>query len=157
MVVKKTITLVAQLTTLHKKCKAQSSMELLILMGFLTFVIVGILGIGYFYSNTINDRIKSSQVNNFAIKIISTSEAVFYSGEPSKSTISAHLPENVQDIEIINNTIVITYSLASGQNKAAFPSDVPIQEDLSSQLTTTSGIKNIVVVANQTHAIISQN
>lgn len=132
-------------------------MELLILMGFLTIVIIGILGIGCFYSNTINDRIRSNQINNFAAKIISTSETVFYAGEPSKSTISAHLPENVQSIEITDNVIIIIYNLASGQNKAAFPSNVPIAEDLSSQITTTSGLKNIVVIANQTHAIISQN
>ena len=132
-------------------------MELLILMGFLTFVIIGILGIGYVYSNTINDRIKSNQINGFATKIASTSETVFYSGEPSKATISAHLPKNVQDIEIIDDTIVITYRLATGQNKIAFPSDVPIIENPSARLTATSGIKNIVIVANQTHAIISQN
>jgi len=126
-------------------------------MGFLTFVIIGILGVGYFYSNTINDRIKSNQISNFANKIIVTSEAVFYAGEPSKATISAHLPENVKDIEIIENTIIITYNLATGQNKGAFPSNVPIIEDSTSELSATSGLKNIVVIANQTHAIISQN
>jgi len=159
MALKKTITLVAQVTpaTHFKSRKAQASMELLILMGFLTFVIVGILGVGYFYSNTINDRIKSNQINNFATKLTATSETVFYSGAPSKSTVSVHLPENVQNIEIIDNTIVITYNLASGSNKAAYPSEVPIIEDTSAQITTTSGIKNIVITANQTHAIIAQN
>lgn len=140
-----------------KNKKAQAAMELLILMGFLTFVIIGILGVGYFYSNTINDRIRSNQINNFAVKIVTTSESVFYSGEPSRSTISAQLPANVQNIEIIDNAIVITYGLATGQNKVAFPSNVQIIEDPSSQLTTSSGIKNIIVVANKTHAIISQN
>ncbi len=132
-------------------------MEFLILMGFLTFVIIGILGVGYFYSNTISDRIKANQVNNFAIKIISTSETVFYAGEPSRSTVSAHLPENVQDIEIIDNAIIITYNLATGENKAAFPSNVPIIENPSALMTSNSGIKKITVVANQTHAIISQS
>ncbi len=137
--------------------KAQAAMELLILMGFLTFVIIGILGVGYFYSNTINDRIKSNQINSFATKITTTSESVFYAGEPSRSTISAHLPAGIQEIEIIDNSIVITYSLATGQNKVAFPSNVQIIEDPSAPLTTSSGIKNIIVIANQTHAIIYQN
>ncbi|NPE26913.1 hypothetical protein HNV12_02835 [Methanococcoides sp. SA1] len=142
---------------LIKNQRAQSSMEFLILMGFLTFVIIGILGVGYFYSNTITDRIKANQINNFATKIISTSETVFYAGEPSKSTISAHLPENVQDIEIIDNAIIVTYTLATGQNKAAYPSNVPITENPSTPITPNSGIKKIIVVANQTHAIISQS
>jgi len=157
MALKFTLTLVHQVVPNTFKKRAQSSMELLILMGFLTFVIIGIMGVGYFYSNTINDRIKSNEINNFAIKITSTAETVFYSGEPSKSTILAHLPENVKDIEIINNTLIITYNLATGENQGAFQSNVPIIENSLSQLTTSSGIKNIVIIANQTHAIISQN
>lgn len=140
-----------------KSKTAQASMELLILMGFLTFVIIGILGVGYFYSNTINDRIKANQVSNFAKKITATSESVFYAGEPSKSLVSVHLPENVKEIEIEDDTIIITYNLATGENKIAFQSKVPIIEDPSARITTSSGIKNIEVVANQTHAIISQN
>ena len=136
--------------------KAQSGMELLILMSFLTVVIIGILTIGYFYSNTINDRMKSSQVSNFANKIISTSEAVFYAGEPSKATISVHLPEGVNDIEIIDNAIVITYYLATGQNKVAFSGNVPIAENSTAKLSSNQGIKNLVVIANSTHAVITQ-
>ncbi len=139
-----------------KNKSAQSSMELLILMGFLTSVVIGILGVGYFYSNTINDRIKSTEVNNFATKIISTSESVFYSGAPSKSTISASLPENVQNVTIKNNMITIAYRLTSGQNVVSYSSNVPITENISAKITPISGIKNIVIVANQTNAIISQ-
>ncbi|MCK5342397.1 MAG: hypothetical protein KAR20_03285 [Candidatus Heimdallarchaeota archaeon] len=132
-------------------------MEFLILMGFLTFVIIGILGVGYYYSGTTNDRIKSSQVGSFVNKIISTSETVFYAGEPSKATISARLPEGIQDIEIINNTVVITYYLATGQNKISFSSNVPIAEDSTAEISSDSGIKNLIIVANSTHAVISQN
>lgn len=137
--------------------RGQSSMEFLILMSFLTFVIIGILTIGYLYSNTINDRMKSNQINNFANKIISTSEAVFYAGEPSRATISVHIPEGVNDIEIIDNAIVITYQLATGQNKVAFSGNVPIAEDPTAKLSSDQGIKNIVVIANLTHAAIAQN
>jgi len=72
---------------LFKRKKAQSSMEFLILMGFLTFVIIGILGIGYMYSNTINDRIKAGQIESFANKVTTSSETVFYAGEPSRAII----------------------------------------------------------------------
>lgn len=137
--------------------RAQSSMEFLILMGFLTFVIIGILSIGYFYSNTINDRIRSSQVNNFANKITSTAEIVFYAGEPSKLTIFTHLPEGVEDIQIVDNNIVITYNSATGKNVISFSSDVPISENISAEISSSSGIKNINIVANESHAIISQN
>lgn len=137
--------------------KAQSSMEFLILIGFLTFVIIGILSIGYFYSGTINDRIKSNQVHSFASKIMSTSEIVFYAGEPSKATISAHLPENVQDIEIIDNALVITYRLTTGENKISFPSNVPVVESAGAEISSSSGLKNLIIIANSTHAVITQN
>jgi hypothetical protein len=142
---------------IRKNKTAQSSMEFLILMGFLTFVIIGILGIGYFYSGTINDRIKSTQISNFVNKITSTSEIVFYSGEPSKATISVHLPEGISDIEIINDTIIVTYHLTSGQNKASFSSDVPIIEIPAKEITASSGLKILTITANQTHALIEEN
>lgn len=132
-------------------------MELLILMSFLTFVIIGILGIGYFYSNTINDRMKSSQISNFANKIISTSETVFYAGEPSKATISVHLPEGVKNIEIIDSNIVITYQLTSGENKVSFSSNVPMVENPTAELSSNSGLKNLIITANLTHAVVMQN
>ena len=140
-----------------KNKKAQSSMEFLILMGFLTLIIIGILSIGYFYSSTTNDRIRSSQVSSFANKIISTSETVFYAGEPSKATISVRLTDGIQDIEIINDTLIITYSLATGQNKISFSSNVPLAESSTAEISSNSGIKNLVIVANSTHTVISQN
>ena len=142
---------------IHKNKTAQSSMEFLILMGFLTFVIIGILGIGYFYSGTINDRIKSTQISNFVNKVTSTSEIVFYSGEPSKATISVHLPEGISDVEIINDTIIVTYHLTSGQNKVSFSSDVPIIEIPTKEISIGSGLKILTITANQTHALIEEN
>ena len=136
--------------------RAQVSLELLILMGFLTFVIIGILGVGYYYSSTVNDRIKSTQVSNFAGKIISTSETVFYSGDPSKATITTYLPDGINSITIDENSLIITYKLASGRNVAAYPSSVPIAEIGTGNLTTSSGIKKIVIVAESTKAVISQ-
>ena len=79
------------------------------------------------------------------------------SGEPSKSTISVHLPDGVNDLEIINDTLVITYRLSSGQNVIAYESDVPMVENLANALTNYSGIKSIEIVANETHAIVNEN
>lgn len=132
-------------------------MEFLILMGFLTFVIIGILSIGYYYSNTISDRMRSSQINNFANKIISTAEIVFYAGKPSKLTISAYLPEGIEEIQIIDNDLIITYSLTTGRNVISFSSEVPMIENISAELSSTSGIKNIIIIADTNQAIVGQN
>ena len=119
-------------------------------------VVIGILGTGLYYSSTIQDRIKLTQANNFANKIISTAESVFYLGEPSKATITVYLPESVKDIEVIDNQIVISVQTSTGLNKISFKSNVPIIENPGSQISNSYGLKKIRVNANSTQIIISQ-
>ncbi len=135
---------------LHKK-KGQIGIEYLIIIGFVTFVILGIMGVAFFYSGNINDRIRLSQINTFANKVISASESVFYSGTPSKSTISAYLPDGVNEVEIIDNSIVFTVQTSSGINRVSFSSNVPI----SGAITSSPGLKKLQIVAEQDIVVIS--
>jgi len=132
--------------------KAQISIEYLIIIGFLTFVIIGILGIAFFYSGSIKDRLKIIQLNNFANTVISSSELVFYYGEPSKTTFSVYLPENVKEIEIDGNYMFVTLQTNSGIEKNAYESDVP----LSGEISINSGLKKIQIIATETNVVISQ-
>ena len=135
---------------MHKK-KGQIGIEYLIIIGFVTFVILGIMGVAFFYSGNINDRIRLSQINTFANKVISASESVFYSGTPSKSTISAYLPDGVNEVEIIDNSIVFTVQTSSGINRVSFSSNVPI----SGAITSSPGLKKLQIVAEQDIVVIS--
>lgn len=140
---------------MQKKNKnGQVSTEYLIIVGFVTFVVIAVIGIAFFYSGATKDRIKMTQVNNFANKIISTSESVFYAGEPSKSTISAYLPENVKDIEIDNYNLIIEFQTYSGLNVIGFPSKVNLSEG-PNPLTTVPGIKKIEIRAEQNYVVIN--
>ncbi len=134
-----------------KKRKAQVSFEYIVIMGFVTFVIIGILGVSLIYSNSIKDRIKIIQINNFGNKIVSSAESVFYSGEPSKITIKAYLPENVISIEILENTLFISFHLNSGLTKIGFSSEV----QMVGSLTSSSGLKNIKIEAEDENVVIS--
>jgi len=136
----------------NKKKRAQVSVEYLIIVGFVVAVLIGIISLAFFYSGTIKDRIKMTQINNFVNKIISTSESVFYAGEPSKATISVYLPEGVKEIEIIENSLVLTFQASSGLNKVSFSSQVPI----SGAIDSNSGLKKIQAVAEETQVVISQ-
>lgn len=131
--------------------RGQIAFEYLIIVGFLIFVLVGILGVGLFYSGSINDRIKLTQLNNCANKIISTSESIFYFGEPSKATIKCYFPENVKTIEIIDNYLIFAITTNSGVNKISFRSNVPI----SGNLTSSPGLKKIEISAYEDYAFIS--
>jgi len=125
--------------------KAQVSFEYIVIMGFVTIVIIMILGISLIYSSGIKDRIKMIQVNNFGNKIVSSAESVFYSGEPSKITIKTYLPENIETIVISNNNIIISLYLSTGFTKIAFQSEVPIE----GIITPSYGLKNVEISSDE--------
>lgn len=134
------------------KKKGQISIEYIILVGFITFIIIGTLGIAFFYSGSIKDRIKAIQINNFANKIISTAESVYYYGEPSKATISLYLPEGVKEIEFYERNLLVTIQTSSGLEKIAFSSKVALEGTIS----IFFGIKNIELSAQGDKIIIRQ-
>lgn len=135
---------------IHKK-NAQIGMEYLMIIGFLTFVLISTLGIAMYHNNTIRDMILSRQIESMSIKIISSAESVFYAGEPSKVTIVSYIPEGISDISITDDTIFVTFQSSSGNNKVSFPSNVPITGTLS----TTSGLRNIIIEATSSHVTIN--
>jgi len=126
-----------------KFSKAQVGMEYMAILGFVTIILIAVLSMAYFYSGGIKDRLKLTQINNFANKIISTSESVYYYGKPSRATISVYIPEGINNITIINNVVYIETHLSSNIEKNEFHSNVPI----SGNLSITPGIKKIKIEA----------
>lgn len=133
--------------------KSQIGLEYIILIGFLTFVLISVLGLAVIYSSGSQDRIKIVQINNFANKVLSTSETVFFYGQPSKATISVYLPEGVRNISISGNTLYIETQTSSGIEKNGFLSKVPI----AGNITISPGIKKITFVAETNQVTLSIN
>ena len=131
--------------------KGQISIEYLIIAAFVIFLVIGALGIGLFYSGQARDRIKFNQIQNFANKIISGSESVYYSGEPSKITISVYLPPGVGGIEVLDDQIIFNVSSGSGSDRISFPSDVP----LNGSINNTDGVKRVVITAQVDKVVLS--
>lgn len=131
---------------------AQASTEYLIIVGFVTFIIIVILGIAFFYSGGIKDQIKTTQINNFANKIISTAESVFYYGEPSKATVSVYLPDNIKQISLTEDNLIITFQTSSGLNVVAFSSKVKMEGAIS----ISQGLKKIEIIAEEDKVAINQ-
>ena len=125
--------------------KSQIGIEYMLIMAFVTFVLIGIISVAFFYGGGIKDRLKIVQVSNYANKIISTVESVHYYGTPSKATIKVYLPEGINDIQIIENSLFITIQLHSGISKISFPSDVPVTGSLS----TNGGVQRISINAQE--------
>jgi uncharacterized protein (UPF0333 family) len=126
-----------------EKRRGQISIEYLIVISFVTFVVLSVLGLAFFYSSQIRDTIKTNQMQNFCNKIISSAESTFYSGEPSRNTVTGHLPEGITNISIIKNSIFVEMVTSSGTNKIAFPSNVPI----NGTIPKSAGYKKILLEA----------
>src|SRR3989344_4993003 len=126
-----------------KDKRGQISVEYLVVVGFIVFIIVNIMGVAFYYVGGIKDKIKENQIEGFAQNLISSADTVFSAGEPSRVTITAYLPSGVEDIQLSGKELVIRISSNSGLNVRSFVSKV----NLEGTLTKTEGVKRIQVIA----------
>jgi len=136
----------------HRDQIGQAGIEYMIIVGFVTFAVLSILVLAMAYSGQIRDRVKINQVESFATQLLNSAESVFFAGEPSKTTVSLYLPEDVTEINITSNYLVITLITSSGVNKRAFESRVPIEGTISAG----EGIKKLTLEARETYLWVSQ-
>ena len=134
-----------------EKKRSQVGVEYMIVVGFITFAIMSVLILAFFYSDKIKDRIKLNQVESFTNQLINSAEGVFFAGEPSKTTVSLYLPDGVESIQITSDSVVMTVRVSSGENKRAYDSKVPLQGTIS----PTEGIKKLSLEAKQNYVEIS--
>ena len=130
--------------------RGQISTEYMMVVSFLTFIILATLGIAFYYSAQMKDTIKFNQLESFSQKIITISESIFYSGDPSRTTTTAYLPEGVNNISFVNPDLIFNVSTSSGENIIAYKSNVNLTVDIS----TSSGMKKLYLNATETHVIV---
>ncbi len=136
---------------MRKTKKGQISTEYLIVVSFVTFLVISALGIGLFYSAQTRDRIKFNQLEDFANKIVSSSESVYYAGEPSKATVSVYLPSGINSVEILSDQIVFNVTSQSGSDRISFLSDIPLEGSISN----SEGFKRIAITAQTDKVVLS--
>ncbi len=132
--------------------KGQISFEYLMMMGFVTIIIAGILSVAVFYTGSVKSGVTSNQVKEFSNKIISTAEYVFYSGEPSMATIEIYIPDGVQNVTIQENSLVVDYWSSGGLSRTVFPSNV----NITGTLPHTAGYKKIKITATTNNVVITK-
>ena len=137
------------------KKRGQVSIEYLIVVGMVVFFITGTLGIAFYYSNNIKDQVKITQVQNFVNKVITSSETVYYSGSPSRVTISGYLPPGVNNITGLPFTkgIYLELNTSSGTNKMFFESNVDIEIDIN----LNEGLKKLKIEAENDRSTVSSS
>jgi hypothetical protein len=137
--------------------RGQISVEYLIVIGFVVFIVISILGVAFLYAAGIQDRIKTNQLENFANKVISSSESVFFAGEPSRVTITAYLPEGVESVSVVDDNgyyLVFNVSTSSGLDVISFSSDVPL--DTGTIISVDDGTKRLLIESRASKVLIGE-
>jgi len=142
------------------KSRGQSSIEYLILVGFVTFFVIGLMAFSVKYTSSSRDKLLFTHVEQFAKEIISSAEGVFYEGEPSLATITPYLPENVDSLQLLVNDeggvdkyyIVMDLSTQSGPAHIVYQSKV----QLTGEISRTPGVKRLRVQARQNDVLITE-
>lgn len=132
--------------------KAQVGMEYLIIVGFITFIIMSMLVMSYYYVSSSKKRINENQIEVFGNKIIDSAESIFYEGQPSQITITIYVPDNVKEISVKENAIFINSSSTAGVSKRAFIPNVKL--DSSSEIPATEGTHNLLIKAESDRVFI---
>jgi uncharacterized protein (UPF0333 family) len=125
--------------------KSQISIEYLSILGFVLVILIFIITLSYIYSRQIEDQIIVNQVDKIAKEIIDSAESVYYYGEPTKTTIRAYLPENIEQITITTNDISFMVRTGNGVTDISYHSDV----NLTGAISTAAGIKNFQIEARE--------
>lgn len=135
-----------------QKKRGQIGIEYLMIIGFAVLIIMGILVLAFNYMEILRDSIIMTDASNFADKVISSSEKIFYEGEPSKATIRVYIPQQVLEVQIIENSLFLTIETSSGISKRAYPSNVPIQ----GQINSTGTVIKLEILASENSVTINE-
>ncbi len=94
--------------------KAQVSMEYLAVIGISLFLIMPMVVIYFQQSTSLSDDIHSAQIHKIAQELIDASEEVYYLGAPSTKQLLIHLPQGIEAITLIDDTIFVDYRTGQG-------------------------------------------
>ncbi len=127
--------------------KAQVSMEYMIVIGFVTFVVLVLLIQSFFYRRQVENQVSTTQGEQIVKSIIDTSEQVYYVGKPTKTTLKVSMPDGIQSLDFVNGTVLMRIKTQSGISDITYPSKVNITGNLSSN----PGIRYIKVESRGTY------
>lgn len=82
--------------------KAQSSLEYMLVIAITFAIIVPTTYLFYSYSKGSSEEVKDSQIINIGRSIIDTAQAIFYSGQGSKATLELNVPDNIEEVKIVD-------------------------------------------------------
>lgn len=109
------------------KCKAQTSLEYLLVVALTLAIIVPTTYLFYNYSRESSQEIADAQITKIGTSIIDAAKTIFYSGQGSKTTLELNMPDNIQSAVIIDGReLVFNVSTSFGISEIVFFSTINI-------------------------------
>lgn len=130
--------------------RGQISIEYLVILGFITFALISIMSISYYYSYSVQDKIRMNHIINFGNEVVRNSESVYYAGKPSQITITPYLPSGVKGIWMYGRDIIFNITTTSGFTQLSFTSNV----NMTGSISSSEGIKKLVIRAQDNDVLI---
>lgn len=128
-------------------------MEYLIIVGFMLAITIPMIIISYDSSSDTRDTININQARKVAKKIVDNAEAVYYLGEPSRTTLDVYFPTNIDSILITNKEVNLRVIIKGGRF-------VDVSENTAINLTgsinESFGRKTILVESKGSYVNITQ-
>jgi uncharacterized protein (UPF0333 family) len=123
--------------------KGQSSIEMLIILGFVVVILVPLIAIYYSQAKDATEQIIMHQADRIAKQVTDNAETVYYLGAPSKTTLHVYMPEKVENISIANNELVFTIRVGDLTSEVVQGCDV----NITGTIANHPGIHVIVIEA----------
>ena len=128
-----------------KEVKAQVSLEYLIIVSFALIITLPLLIIFFTNSSELTENVNSHQAKKIAREIVNAAEKVYYIGEPSQTIVKINMPKGVEDVIIQNREFFLKVRFRTSITDIYDVASV----NLTGNISSTSGIKNVLVQANE--------
>jgi hypothetical protein len=90
-------------------------MEYLLITTFAFILLMAIVVVAYSQSASFTGAVTTAQIQKVGNTILDGVNSVYYSGPPTKKTITVFFPENVKDVVVLEDTIIFTVNGEQGE------------------------------------------
>lgn len=132
--------------------KSQISVEYMVLIGFVTVITIPLVIIYHTLIQDSREQISSTQISQIAKKVVDESEAVYYLGEPSQTTIKVNVPGNIDSVNMsYGYEIVFKVKTKTGKSDIVENSAV----NITGSLPIKEGLYDITIKAKGDYVEVS--
>jgi len=131
--------------------KLQAAVEYIIILGIVLAFLIPIWIYVSTFHHQIHDQLSMSYAENAAEQITSTADLVSSQGYPARLDISVYIPDNVENISIINTMIRIRVRTSSGFSDVFASS----RSELNGTIQSDEGLHQLKIEAMENHVQIT--